>query len=121
MAEYTSSGIWAVQPTGGFRHGMVSHATLGLPPDLSARFNAWNEAYMQGYLHGALGLEGFNAEGLALAQALKRHVGAATEVVFAAESQSGLLPDQLIDAEQGAADVTMDVNPVWRDDAGLHG
>ena len=24
-------------------------------------------------------------------------------------------------AEPGAADVTMDVNPVWRDDAGLHG
>jgi hypothetical protein len=96
MAEYDSSGIWAAEPVGLFRHGMVGHARLGLPPELASRFDAWIESYWR-RLDGSLDLESFNAEGLELAQALKRHVGSDTEVVFALESDEGLRPEQVVD------------------------
>jgi hypothetical protein len=98
MAEYSSSGIWAAEPFGLFRHGMVGYARLGLPADLAARFAAWIEKYWR-RLDGGLDLVAFNVEGLELARALKRHVGASTEVVFAPESdEPGLRGDQIIDA-----------------------
>ena len=103
MADYDSSGVWAAGPIGPFRHGMVSHAALALPADLAARFDAWIEQYGQrpdaGFRTAA-----FNADGLALARALKRHVGPATEVVFAPEADDGhLLPDQTVGDEPDAA------------------
>jgi hypothetical protein len=100
MAEYESSEIWAVEQMGPFRHGMVSYARLGLPTELAARFASWIESYLQRLNGGHFEASAFNAEGLALAQALKQHVGAATEVVFAPEAEDGgLLAEQVIDPE----------------------
>ena len=44
MPEYMSSGIWAAEPDGWFRHGMLTHDSLGLPATLAARFDAWIDA-----------------------------------------------------------------------------
>lgn len=99
MAEYGSSGIWVAEQTGLFRHGMVEHATLALPPALAARFDAWIEAYTEG-LQRPLDDVAFNAEGVSLARALKAHCGAATEVVYAGERpDGGLLPEQRVEAD----------------------
>ncbi len=106
MAEYGSSGIWAAEPIGPFRHGMVGYARLALPDDLTARFAAWIERYWR-RLDGGFEAGPFNAEGLELARALKRHVGPDTEVVFAPEAEEGgLEPEQVIeDAPGDAADL----------------
>jgi hypothetical protein len=97
MAEYGSSGIWAAQAVGPFRHGMVGYAALRLPADLAARFGAWIEGYWR-RREDAVEVERFNAEGLALARALKRHVGPGTEVVYAPEAaDGGLSPEQIIE------------------------
>ncbi len=99
MADYMSSGIWAAEPTGLFRHGMVEHARLGLPAELAARFRAWIRWYDQ-QPEVRLEVGRFNAEGLELARALKRHFGPATEVVFAPEADDGgPLPEQVVEAE----------------------
>jgi hypothetical protein len=96
MAEYTSSGIWAAEPYGLFRHAMVGHTRLGLSDELANRFDAWIEKYWQ-RLDGKLDLIAFNAEGLELAQALKQHVGSGTEVVFTSESdEPGQRLEQII-------------------------
>lgn len=101
MAEYSSSGIWAAEQTGLFRHGMVEHATLALPPALAARFTAWIEQYTEG-LERPLDDEAFNTEGMSLARALKAHCGAATEVVYAGERRDGgLLAEQQVEADAG--------------------
>lgn len=102
MAEYGSSGIWVAEQTGLFRHGMVEHATLALPPALAARFDAWIDAYTEG-LERPLDDVAFNAEGMSLARALKAHCGAATEVVYAGERRDGgLLPEERV--EDGAGE-----------------
>ncbi len=103
MADYGSSGIWGATPVGPFRHGMVGYSRPRLPADLVARFEAWIEWYWQ-RLDGGFEAAPFNAEGLELARALKRHVGPDTEVVYAPEAEDGgLEPEQVIDAEPGAA------------------
>jgi hypothetical protein len=98
MAEYGSSGIWVAEPVGPFRHGMVGYTRLRLSADLAARFTAWIERYWH-RLNDEFDTKAFNSEGLALAFALKRHVGPDTEVVFAPESEEGgLEPERIIDA-----------------------
>ncbi len=98
MAEYGSSGIWAAEPVGPFRHGMLSHGELGLTVQLAARFDTWIDRYWQ-RLDDEFDAILFNAEGLELALELKRHVGPATEVVFAPESEDGgLEPDRVVEA-----------------------
>jgi hypothetical protein len=103
MAEYGSSGIWAAEPVGPFRHGMIGTAQLGLPSDLAARFERWMEWYWR-RLDDNFDTSAFNTEGLALSRLLKRHVGSDTEVVFAPESEEGgLLPEQVIGDEPGSS------------------
>jgi hypothetical protein len=45
MSEYGSSGIWAAEPVGPFRPGMVGYPRLGLSAELAARFAARIEWY----------------------------------------------------------------------------
>lgn len=45
MAEYTSSGIWAIGQVGPFRHCMIEHKSIMLPKWLAYAFNAWMEWY----------------------------------------------------------------------------
>jgi len=93
MADYHSSGVWAICLPGErdpFRHQMITHATLGTPPELSSRFEDWVAhcsvwfEWMRG--HGPLGhsIEELNAEGRALAWALKQQAGKDCPVVYAA-------------------------------------
>src|SRR5262249_15494768 len=99
MAEYRSSGVWVAEQVGLFRHGMVRHSTLSLPDDLAAQFDDWITWYWQ-RRNDKFDTASFNAKGLELARALKRHVGPETEVVFAPESEDGgLLPEHLVEAE----------------------
>jgi hypothetical protein len=86
MAEYGSSGIWVIEPSGPFRHGMIEHRRLGLPKDLAARFEAWIESYWR-ILDKSVPFDkpAFVAEGRELARALKRFVGADVRVVYASE------------------------------------
>jgi hypothetical protein len=96
MAEYGSSGIWATEPVGPFRHGMLRYSRLGLPDDMVARFEVWIEKFWQ-RKNDAFDVVSFNAEGLELARSLKRHLGPETEVVFAPEAENGGLdPEQVI-------------------------
>jgi hypothetical protein len=95
MAEYGSSGIWAAEPVGPFRHGMVPYAKLHLDADLILDFEAWILRYWQRRESG-FNTPAFNAEGLRLAKELKRHMGPETEVLFAPESESGGLEAELV-------------------------
>src|SRR5437867_1069892 len=45
MAEYGSSGIWAIGNKAPFRHGMVEHSALQLPPEICDRFVKWIQTY----------------------------------------------------------------------------
>lgn len=94
MAEYSSSGIWAIG--GGprpFRHGMVAHGTLRLPSALARRFDDWIEAYET--LDDA-GTPAFNQLGLQLATELKQLVGSGTYVEFVAEAAGGGLGETIV-------------------------
>src|SRR5262245_23706785 len=82
MADYGSSGIWIDGMVGPFRHAMAEHRDLGLPDDLAAQFEAWINLYWARADKKSLDLASFNAEGRALAIALKAFVGSETEVVF---------------------------------------
>lgn len=93
MAEYSSSGIWVIG--GGpepFRHGMIEHADLRLPPTLAQRFDAWIEAYET--LEDA-GTTDFNLVGLQLATELKHVVGSGVYVEFVAEASGGGLGETI--------------------------
>lgn len=93
MAEYSSSGIWVIG--GGpkpFRHGMIEHAALRLPPALARRFDDWIEAY--GTLDDA-GTTAFNLVGLQLATELKQVVGSGVYVEFVAEALGGGLGETI--------------------------
>lgn len=89
MAEYDSSGVWVAEASGPFRHGMVGHEHLGLPPELASRFAFWIERYWARAGKGSFDVAAFNAEGRALAAALKSFVGEETEVVFEPETEEG--------------------------------
>ena len=90
MADHASSGIWII---GGapppWRHGMIDHRTLGLTPPLAKRFADWITWYERDHLDGRLDLSAFEQEGLALAQALKRELGARAYVEFVPEPSAG--------------------------------
>ena len=98
MAEYGSSGIWVIQQVGVFRHGMIEHGDLRLPAELSQRFENWIATYEQRIEDPApFNHETFNAEGRALAQALKQYVGSTTYVEFQSETaEGGLNPSEEI-------------------------
>jgi hypothetical protein len=74
MAEYCSSGIWVIGKIGCFRHGMIEHSSLKLPPDLTQRFEQWIELYNEN-LSDDFKLADFNNIGRGLAQDLKNHLG----------------------------------------------
>jgi len=99
MAEYSSSGIWLVQPIGVFRHGMLDHNALGLPRELAERFTQWIAQYEQKlFAPGEFDVVTSNAEGRLLAQALKHHVGNRHSVEFLAETVEGglCLPEEIL-------------------------
>lgn len=99
MAEYGSSGIWKLSTGRGgvFRHGMVEHAGLGLPPELALRFVAWIERYENENLDGTLDADAFNRDGLELATLLGAHLGAQCHVEYLGEAANGgLLPAVVI-------------------------
>lgn len=92
MAEYGSSGIWAVstRADGGlFRHGMVEHAALGLSAELAANFEAWIRRYEEEAPSGLLEVEDFNREGLSLATRLAAFVGSDRVVEYQGEAADG--------------------------------
>jgi len=91
MAEYGSSGVWGYSAgnDGGFRHGMIEHVELGLPPDLSRRLASWIEQYEEHNLAGTLDTTAFNAEGHLLATLLKAHLGPERHVEFQGEAPDG--------------------------------
>lgn len=93
MAEYSSSGIWRIGGgPGPFRHAMIEHADLRLPPGLAQRFDAWIEAYES--LDDATTTE-FNLAGLQLATELKQVVGSRASVEFVAEACGGGLGETI--------------------------
>lgn len=101
MAEYGSSGVWRIgdpKGPGPFRHGMVELSALDLPDALAQRFADWICRYEDENLSGALDSASFNAEGLALAIALWRHLGSDIHVEFQGEAEGGgLLAPTVVD------------------------
>ena len=96
MAEYESSGIWAVGAVGPFRHGMVRHGELDLPPELAVAFRAWIDDYLDRLESPRIwDSDAFNAEGSRLASALKRHVGPTVRVTFVPEREDGGLAEEV--------------------------
>lgn len=90
MADYGSSGIWGRSDSGPFRSGEVAHEALGLPAELARDFDAWIKSCWMNYeASERFDRVVFNARGLALAQALKRHVGPEIEIVFVPEVEDG--------------------------------
>jgi hypothetical protein len=88
MAEYGSSGIWAVGRVGMFRHGMLEHADLSLSDDLAQRFDRWIQLY-EGQLSGEFDVDLFNHIGRELARDLKSHIGVLGYVEFIPELATG--------------------------------
>jgi hypothetical protein len=84
MADYGSSGIWVVEPVGPFRHGMIEHQDLRLPPDLARRFTAWINDYWQAR-DSQFDKSKFITVGRELARELKAFVGTGVRVFYAAE------------------------------------
>jgi hypothetical protein len=78
---------------------MIDHNRLGLPDELSQRFVAWIEQYWA-RLRDEFDARAFNAEGRALAAALKAFVGSETEVVYEGEAEDGgLLAPEIVQGE----------------------
>jgi hypothetical protein len=90
MAEYGSSGIWAVGRVGMFRHGMLEHADLSLSNDLAQRFDRWIQLY-ESKLSGEFDVDRFNHIGRELARDLKLHIGVLGHVEFIPELATGCL------------------------------
>jgi hypothetical protein len=88
MAEYCSSGIWQIGNIGCFRHGMLEHSDLKLPPDLTQRFEQWIELYEENLTAANFNLAEFNNIGRGLAQDLKNYLGTGS-VEFIPESIEG--------------------------------
>jgi hypothetical protein len=87
MAEYCSSGVWVIGKIGCFRHGMIGHSTLKLPPDLIQRFEQWIELY-EGNSAANFNLAEFNNIGRGLTNDLKNHLGTES-IEFIPESIDG--------------------------------
>jgi hypothetical protein len=87
MAEYCSSGIWVIGKVGCFRHGMIEHSSLNLPPDLAQRFEQWIELYDENSATN-FNLDRFNNIGRGLAKDLKNYLGIES-VEFIPESIDG--------------------------------
>ncbi len=85
MADYSSSGIWVIVPTLGFRHGMIDYESLSLPEDLADRFRAWIKMYDNNLIDKHLNLEEFDKIGLQLAKDLKEFLGTDTYVEYEPE------------------------------------
>ena len=97
MADYGSSGIWAVGDIGPFRHGMVAHTDLSLPPGLATAFDVWIERYWDRKQWSQSDNESFNQEGRALAVQLKAFAGGDTVVSFQSELwPTGLGQEELL-------------------------
>ncbi|NZA26839.1 hypothetical protein H0E84_10625 [Luteimonas sp. SJ-92] len=97
MADYGTSGIWADEVIGPFRHGMVPHSGLSLPPALAAAFDAWINRYWERKQWDLSDTESFNQEGRVLALKLKKFAGSDTIVSFQPEQwPSGLGPEELL-------------------------
>ena len=97
MADYGTSGIWADAAFGSFRHGMLAHSELSVPPDLASGFDAWIARYWERKHWGLIDTESFNEEGRALALRLKHFVGGDIAVTFQPEQwPSGLGPEELL-------------------------
>jgi hypothetical protein len=91
MAEYGSSGLWLTYPAGMFGHGSIRCEALFLPPDLTAEFADWIEAYDGCLQPKTFDLDAFNRRGRELAQALKAHFGPESYVEFVPEeADSGI-------------------------------
>lgn len=88
MADYSSSGIWVMEPVLGFRHGMIDCRSLGLPEELSNRFKDWIEMYDNNLNEKDLKLEEFDRIGLQLAKDLKKFLGPETYVEYEPEKSS---------------------------------
>lgn len=93
MADYGSSGIWAMGPVGLFRHGMMEHEDLDLPAKLARQFDEWIMTYSArlGTPDQALDTVSFNSTGRALATELKRFLGSAYDVEYIPENEDGSL------------------------------
>ena len=89
MAEYCSSGIWVIGQRGIWRHGMISHASLRLPTDLSERFEQWLDLYSTRLDDTNFDTPSFNHTGRALATELKSYLGENVYVEFVPESDDG--------------------------------
>lgn len=85
MADYGSSGIWADGEIGPFRHGMVEHVSLSLPPSLAAAFDTWIERYWGRKTLSQSDNDSFNQTGRALAGQLKTFVDGSAVVSFQPE------------------------------------
>ena len=93
MAEYASSGLWVVESSGPFRHGMISAHHLGLTPSLEIALNQWIALY-----HACQSPDfntcAFNQEGRRLALEVKRQLGERARVFFVAENADGSIGDE---------------------------
>ncbi len=79
MAEYSSSGIWVIDPGefSPFRHGMISYEQLGLPESLADEFKSWIAMYNNRLpdRKTEINLQEFDRIGKDLAKKLKAFVG----------------------------------------------
>jgi hypothetical protein len=87
MADYASSGIWLMRSAGPFRHQMVTYESLGLPKELSQRFEKWIASFDDRDANEELkNIQQFNATGMGLARELKNFLGDKTYVEFQGEA-----------------------------------
>ncbi|HLV98931.1 MAG TPA: hypothetical protein VKT82_09665 [Ktedonobacterales bacterium] len=93
MAEYGSSGIWGIGQVGVFRHAMIRHLDLGLPPELAQGFDEWIAEYTSRLYESADAFDvlAFNAKGRALAAALKGLLGPQSYIEYLPETEDGSL------------------------------
>ena len=82
MADYCSSGIWGGDPQGPFRHGMIKHESLGLPIDLTTRFEQWIAWHDLNVAKPGFDRSAFDAAGRKLAKDLQTFLGRGTTVTY---------------------------------------
>lgn len=89
-ADYSSSGIWLVEPWGELEPGMLAHEHLNLDPQLASKFDAWIELYALRLRDDAsFDTHTFNITGRSLAAELRQFLGSRAEVVYLPESADG--------------------------------